>query len=295
MHPSAERLRDRIAELVASGGPTPAEYEGYSLLVDRFHAATGSGHVSEQDRLTVLGAFGDAVSLDTIQGMVAQKPHGYAGDYEVIDRIYTQWLSPVQHLVNWDRYFHQLAAAQAVRNRKGYLHGLLSHLPDGARVLNVGSGPGRCILEWLDTNRDADLHITCVDVDPQAIKYARALNSDHLDRLEFDQCNALRYRPREKFDLVWAAGLFDYFSDRVFCAAARRLMAALSRGGEIVIGNFSEANPSRPYMELGAWLLHHRSESHLEELMRGIGAMPASLKVQSEPEGVNLFVHAQAE
>jgi len=59
-----------------------------------------------------------------------------------------------------------------------------------------------------------------------------------------------------------------------------------------VIGNFGDFNPSRNYMELlGAWQLHHRSESHLRALGRAAGVPEQCIRVGCEPEGVNLFLH----
>ena len=72
----------------------------------------------------------------------------------------------------------------------------------------------------------------------------------------------------------------------------KRLQVAIAPGGELVIGNFSRANPSRSYMELvGEWNLHHRSEDQLRELALQAGADADQLSVGREPENVNLFLH----
>jgi extracellular factor (EF) 3-hydroxypalmitic acid methyl ester biosynthesis protein len=60
----------------------------------------------------------------------------------------------------------------------------------------------------------------------------------------------------------------------------------------VVVGNFSDHNPSRDYMELlGDWVLRHRTHDHLRELALEAGASADSIEVQWEPEGVNLFLH----
>src|SRR6202007_1419306 len=89
----------------------------------------------------------------------------------------------------------------------------------------------------------------------------------------------------------WAAGLFDYFSDRLFVRVVKRLLHAVRDGGELVIGNFGPDNPSRTYMEvLGQWHLQHRSASRLSALATQAGVPPESVRVECEPEGVNLFL-----
>lgn len=73
----------------------------------------------------------------------------------------------------------------------------------------------------------------------------------------------------QKFDRVAGrsqAGLFDYFSDRVFQAALRRLLPAVADGGELIIGNFTSGHRSQAYMEFAGWFLHHRSGEQLTAL-----------------------------
>lgn len=152
-----------------------------------------------------------------MQGMSVVKPHGYAGDFEMIDRIYTRWLSPDDHLRRWDEYFHAQAAARAVRNRMGVFHHVLDqHVGrrqnNTCTVLNLGSGPGRCLAAWLNKNPDRRVQVDCVDYDADAIAYARTLNEKHLDRVAFLEENVVRLQPQNRYDLIWSSGLFDYFT-----------------------------------------------------------------------------------
>lgn len=133
------------------------------------------------------------------------------------------------------------------------------------------------------------MRFDCVDLDPRAIEYARVLNRSHLDTISFACQNVLRFRPERTYDLIWAAGLFDYFRDSAFVALAKRLWPAVSPGGRLVIGNFSLSNPTRAYMELGHWCLHHRSGPDLEALMTRAGLAPEEVRIEAESEGVNLF------
>ena len=71
------------------------------------------------------------------------------------------------------------------------------------------------------------------------------------------------------------------------------MMSGLSHGGQLVIGNFAVGNPSRAYMELGEWVLLHRTPDALRALMLSSGAPGSSVHVEAEPQGVNLFVYAE--
>ena len=282
-----EYLRD----LVEDGGPQQSDYHTFTRWVLAFDEAKREGWVSERDQWAVLDAFGDAVSVNTMQGMVLRQPRGYAGDFELMERIYARWESSNSRLVNWDRYLHAQAAPEAVRNRKGYFHNLLDRLPSGACVLDLGSGPGRGVAEWLASNPDADIRIECVDMDANALEYAASLVGTQETRVVFRQANVLRLRLESSYDLIWAGGLFDYFTDKCFVRVASRMLAGVHEGGELVIGNFAEGNPTRQYMELGNWSLYHRSPDGLAALLIASGARPGGVRVAAETEGVNLFVH----
>ena len=232
-----------------------------------------------------------------MQGFALAKPHGYAGDFEIIDRIYQGRITNDPNLAGWDHYYHQHAAPKAVRNRKLILHRLLDDLQSrkpNARILKIAVGPGRSMYEWLVQNPDTKLSFDCLEIDKAAIDYAKKLNQPFLNRIQIRQGNALRFRPQHRYELIWIAGLFDYFNDKTFVRMIRRLMPAVAEGGELVIGNFSDRNPSRAYMELlGDWNLHHRSEDKLMSLGREAGISQSKLVIDSEPERVNLFLRAK--
>ena len=67
----------------------------------------------------------------------------------------------------------------------------------------------------------------------------------------------------------------------------------MSENGEIIIGNFNQANnPSRNYMEIiGEWYLNHRTDEELMSLAIKAGFNKENIRVGSENENVNLFLH----
>ena len=86
-----------------------------------------------------------------------------------------------------------------------------------------------------------------------------------------------------------------YFNDDVFARLLQKVYTWCAPGGEIVIGNFSLANPNRSYMERGAeWYLHHRSDEELVTLAMRSGISQDQVYVSSESLGVNLFLHMRA-
>lgn len=284
-------LRDR-------GGPCEHEYPSLMTAISDLHSALNRKEFTQSEVAAMLSTCPEIFTQETMQGLAFKKPYGYAGDFEMIEKIYVEHTSVNPALEKWDRFFHSLHAPKAVRNRKTYFHSILDDFADReVSVLKLGVGPGRSMYEWLERNPDAGIHIECVDVDQKAIAYATALNGKHSAKVTFHHQNVFKFVPPldAKFDLIWAAGLFDYFDDAAFVSIGKRFLGYLGERGKLVIGNFATGNPTRPYMELfGEWYLHHRTRDDLMRLALDMGVGPSSATVDSEEEGVNLFLHMTA-
>ena len=74
----------------------------------------------------------------------------------------------------------------------------------------------------------------------------------------------------------------------------RRLKEMISAKGKVVIGNFSDNNASRPYMEcIGSWVLIHRSADDLLRLAKEAGFSPSRTHIIADGTNVNLFLIAE--
>ena len=285
-------------EWTERGGPKPTEYHEFNEWLNEVAHDVESGKVTEEGIKDLQFAFGRALSVSTLQGISLIKPRGYAGDFEVIDRVYQRSLTTDPNLINWDNFLVNTRAAKAVRNRKSYVIKMLEKLrantegDEQIRVLDVASGPARDVFEFLSSTSDHRIFFDCIEYDNVAIQYASALCHEYLDRIEFIHKNAFRFDTDRRYKLVWSAGLFDYFDDRRFVFLLKRLYAFLEEGGELVIGNFSEKNPDRPYMEvMMEWELNHRSPEKLIHFATEGGVPASNIRLGNEPEGINLFLH----
>jgi extracellular factor (EF) 3-hydroxypalmitic acid methyl ester biosynthesis protein len=293
--------RSFVQRLASQGGPKPQDYEGFTRWLNNLAAIKATDSLSQTELHSLWAELGDAMTPETMQGFSFTKPHGYSGDYEIIERIYQSRISPKPELANWDIYFHAQAAPNAVRNRKrffkNWLHSLeMLHPGRNVRVLNLGSGSARDMSEYFTENPDSGFVIDCVDHDKNANAFAAKLCAPFPDKINFFCANALRFHPANPPKIIWSAGLFDYLNDNLFVLLLRRLWRTLESGGELVLGNFCPANPTRAYMELvGEWILNHRSEEDLLRLATVAGLPAKSVSIESEPEGVNLFLRAQKE
>lgn len=286
-------LLNELREILMQGELADHLHETYSSLITALHR---NGDEELKVGLLELRKQFPAIGSDqTMQGLAYVKKHGYAGDYEIIDKIYTSWTSEHPEFRTWDKYFHLQIAPQAVRNRKTFFKELLKEIArenqsEKITVLNLASGPCRDILEFFDETKDMRFHFTCVELDPNAIQYAMELLGEYAQQVTFIRQNIFRYMPDGEYDLVWSAGLFDYFDDNTFT----KILARFKNQKHIIIGNFSDANPTGGYMELiGEWFLNYRSAGKLRLLAKDAGYKKEQIRILHEPTEVNLFLSIQ--
>lgn len=270
--------------------------------LDELLAITGyeyrQGRIPKEEIIKINNSFGRIFLENTLHGRGFLKPNGYPGDYLFLDRIYTQHISADSRYGIWDEYVQQNGAPDAVRNRKEYFKHLVRAKAKTAsrlNVLNIISGSGRELAELYESVLTQNIKTTCVEIDEEAIAFSKELNRNQLDRIDYVHSNIFRYQTEKSFDLIWAAGLFDYLNDKAFVKLLKRFATWHKKGGEIVIGNYNEAhNPSRDYMEiLGDWHLIHRTEAQLLQLAREAGFSEDEIHVSRMPDNVILYLHVQ--
>ncbi len=296
--PEIQRLVHDTSDLISyfskKGGPDPIEYPMLNTLLQQFSAKNIHNIFSEEQLDTIRDSFGEAMSPETIQGWAYHKPLGYAGDFQLIEKIYNYQISSNPHLAKWDQYFHTQKAPQAVRNRVSFFLDQVwltkMETPSTSHILNLASGPGRDMQEALKVLGKSRLEIDCVEQDEQAINHAKELCHEFLANIQFTHKNIFRYMPSKTYHLIWSAGLFDYFNDNVFKRTIKRFFDLLKPNGKLVIGNFTVDNPSRGYMELFKWQLFHRSKEHLHKLAIECGFTEQQIHIEQESEGINLFL-----
>jgi hypothetical protein len=285
-----------LQTLVENGGPKPSEYTKLNRVIDLMADEFKAGNLSPIDLQIFQKSFGEECLEKTLHGHSLTRPYGYAGDFMIIDKIYREHITEDKRFEKWDIFWSSLAACNAVRNRKDYfIRTLTSRLLNNnqLQLLNVASGPARDLFElYAQIQPEQLLNTVCIEADDRAIAYAKELNKEHLNRIEFINKNIFRYRADQQYDIVWSAGLFDYFNDDIFVKLLSRFVSWTKPGGEVIIGNFSTENPSRNLMELfGDWYLEHRSHDHLVNLAMQAGIQRDAIYVGEEAEGVNLFLH----
>ncbi len=237
------------------------------------------------------------------------KPLGYAGDYEMMNMLYrdhvegTSLFAAVLNL-----YAGQEPAARAVVNRLSYLaEKLEAAIGDGrkVRVASIGCGPAQEISHLLERRPELGqyLDIALIDQEERVLTFCERTLAPYVQktgvRIDFIRESVRRLLATRQLkdalgerDLIYSAGLFDYLDTRSFSALLAALHAALAPGGQLVIGNYSEPNPSRYFMEYCLdWYLIHRNEQELRAFAEALEPRPSRIEVDSEPLGLNIFLN----
>lgn len=281
-----EKVSEFLEYLISKGGPEPHEYEKLTSIVNDL----GPDDIEEfREKISFV------LNDNTLMGHAFIKPYGYSGDFMLIDKIYHFSVSNDIMYRNWDHFFHIQPAAEAVRNRKSFFLEYCKKLvkrKKNAKVLVLGSGPATDVYEFLSGYKgDNKINFDLIDFDQNAIDFSMKKNEKFNGSISFNRINSLRFNPFKLYDLIWSAGMFDYFKDKHFIFLIKKYFNCLSDDGEMVISNFSTKNPTRKLMEImGDWHLNLRTESDLFHISSEAGVDKEMVSIDKEPLGINLFL-----
>lgn len=275
-----------LSYLVKNGGPELRDYEEFTFIVNNLDPK----HLHEFREV-----INPILNINTLAGRCYTKPFGYPGDFYLIDHIYSCHVNRDKKYRNWDIFFQNQAGTKAVRNRKDYFLDQCINLAykkhSEKKVLILGSGPATDVNEFLNIYSGNDIRFDLVDFDQNAIDYSSHKNKKFEKLISYHKINVLRFEPYQRYDLIWSAGLFDYFREKHFVYLVKKYINYMTEGGEFVIGNFSTENPSKNLMEVvSEWYLNYRSREDLLKIAGEAGLQNGKVFIDAEALEVNLFL-----
>ncbi|MDX1376133.1 MAG: hypothetical protein R3357_11250 [Burkholderiales bacterium] len=239
------------------------------------------------------------------------KPRGYPGDHLVMSYIYDG--SPAGEDA-FARLAHALAIkiGQFVVRRKDFVRAEIAQRVAGAaagdalRIASLGCGPAREVSEYLaqDIAFEGALEFVLLDQDADALRLAGTGIARALGRrrtgpkvgVEPRRVSVLRLLrdadPADVLgapDLIYSAGLFDYFSDRTCRVLTRRLYAALRPGGALLLGNMKAGTDMPwPLEFIADWSLIYRSAERVLGWVEGLE--DAEIQLRTEATGYDYML-----
>lgn len=241
---------------------------------------------------------------------IIQKPLGYAGDYITMIYIYEycerKYLgnSSYEKIIN--NYTCNIPISCSNIKRKEFFKRKiletmsLKDIPI-PRVLNVGCGPARELIELLEDGAiNRTLIFDCLDFEKRALDYVcknlskienknreflhiRFINKNIIDLVKNKNLEEIH---KWGYDLIYCAGVFDYLSNRISFKLIETLYSLLESGGFLIICNADNDNAShRSYYEmLGDWKFNHRTRPEMLKWTENIENMA---EIRFEDVGMN--------
>lgn len=240
------------------------------------------------------------------QSWIAQrarlKPSGFAGDYEMLIKLYEQ-RTPARGIGGYlDLCISDLPLACAVRARMvSCREFLLSELQaregDDVRILDIASGPCREFLDWPPRSGQQTVEVVAMDNDPQALEYVERTVRPGLDErttLNPVRYNALRTRSAKatiknfgRFDIIYSVGLCDYLSDEHLIGMLSAWRETLTENGALLIA-FKDTRQydKTPYQWHLDWFFFQRTEEDVMRLYREAGFDTSRMTTSRDRTGI---------
>ncbi len=241
---------------------------------------------------------------------VYSKPLGYAGDYEMVNMMFSKERSGKttygQIINDW---LLNAGPADAHRNRIYLLEKMLNKAAEEAAaanrqvcILNVGCGPAHELQLFLSKNKEAHrFSFDLLDFNAETLAYAKrqieAITDGQDDPPKITYIlktvqellrQAIELPETSKtYDLIYCAGLFDYLSDRVCSKLVRLFYQWCEPGGRVIVTNVHSSNPIKGLMEhVSEWHLVLRDEADMGRLAPDLGP----LNIYRDETGINVFL-----
>ena len=243
------------------------------------------------------------------------KPLGYAGDYEMVNMMLRETKNPVTNTyAKIVDFIHlEAAAPEAHRNRIVMLQDRLQKEAERVAVeeqriftvMNIGCGPAVEIQRLIrDTTIVNQCSFQLMDFNDETLDYAERKISEaieisgnkpiikfinkSIDELLKEATSKQNDQRQHSYDMVYCAGLFDYFSDQICKRLVSMYYSWLRPGGLLVVTNVHSDNPSRHHMEhLLEWHLVYRDEDN----MRNLAPKGAPCEIICDNTGINIFLN----
>jgi extracellular factor (EF) 3-hydroxypalmitic acid methyl ester biosynthesis protein len=248
----------------------------------------------------------ELVKQDPMTRRALDKPRGYAGDAVMMDYLYgihssieaEQDASPLGR--DSFRYIQERPAGKAVRYRREHIAELIDGMAARGgkpHVLAIASGHLREAELCRALSQGSMGRFVALDADEASLKEVTAnYGCKGIEAVHGSVRHILARKVKlGNFDLVYAAGLYDYLTDNIARVLTVRMFEMTRPGGQMMIANFAPQVRDRGYMEAFMdWHLIYRTEEEMGTLMEDIDPEEVeSCQVYSDPDGsvVYLMVH----
>ena len=237
-----------------------------------------------------------------INDYIFKKPLGYPGDFVMMNYIFDYYKDTYLGDSSYEMFLNHLACNVPISRsnikRKDYFKKKLIEVIDskkGAKILSVGSGSSRELIELLKEGRiKNNFYFHCLDFEEKALQYVeKELSEIDPDKkkyceIEYTKKNLLNLVKDRKstglhkeYDFIYCSGVFDYLKDRVATRLVNILFNHLVKNGTLIFcaANNKDGFYRVSYEMMGDWVFNHREK---EELIKWLQDIKDKAKVNFE-------------
>jgi extracellular factor (EF) 3-hydroxypalmitic acid methyl ester biosynthesis protein len=222
---------------------------------------------------------GQTVWQDPFTAHSFRKPRGYSGDAELLDYLYGLSGPPAGTSPLGASIFKHMVAQQgglSVRSRGEILADLIDEtaaLFKSPRILSIACGHLRegLLSSALKEGRLGEL--VALDQDTRSLaEVERVFAGTAVRTVQYSVRDILAGKARfDGYHFVYAAGLYDYLTERVAARLTHIMFDMLGPGGRLLVANFAPRLPEVAYMETFMdWTLIYRTPEQMATLSDNI-------------------------
>lgn len=240
---------------------------------------------------------------DPLTRRTFQKPKGYAGDATMLDLIYSMeddrflpsFASPITEAIF--RFTASAPASRAVCARRRIIARLIDQVTEQTahpRILSIAAGHLREAALSQAVREGQIKELIALDQDEESLATIKQAYGRYPVETRQGSVKSLLSPTLAlgRFDLVYAAGLFDYLSQRLAQRLTRVMFDLLHPGGQMLVTNFVPLIPDIGYMEsFMDWHLIYRTHDEMLDLAATIPAEDiGNLRLYTEADQNLLFL-----
>lgn len=239
------------------------------------------------------------------------KPSGYPGDYNLIEKIYDNKSVSEGEGKYFDIVFLNNPYARAVRSRKDMIKDNLRDFIvktafEPINILNIGCGSCREIWELFINDAfitEKEIHFNLLDQDKNALQYSHHVLGERIGNIRFNyiEADAITFPKSSVYKnmlgnmhLVYCIGLIDYLPNRLLKSIIHDNYELITNGGKFVVAH-KDITKDRHAPIFPDWFCDwhflSRSEEYLIELISNLKLNNVVIKSSIESSGKIIFLH----
>ncbi len=270
-------------------------FKDFNRRLDKIYSNVTDRIIKQKYAKFFRGELADYYLNNPFGGRTAVKPRTKFNDYEKMNHINEAGYEGASLFnILMHRYGINEDSSLSVKYRKNYFINKILNLVRGAHRKDPGplvigalaSGPAREIVELMDQlsfEEASGLSFVLIDHDTDALIHAKRTITERIlkkglscqiyylpvsveDILSHSEGAEVLYALG--FDLIYTAGLYDHLEQSVAKSLTNALIGMTRAKGQVIIGNFNPANPTKTIKELMAdWNLIHRNDEEMMDLI----------------------------